>query len=85
MKAEAGPYAGLTKAQCRENIVADIEAAGQLEGVEELEHAVGHCYRCHTVVEPHVSRQWFVAATKLAPAARKGRAGAHADFPRNLA
>ena len=71
MKAEAGPYAGLTKAQCRENIVADIEAAGQLEGVEELEHAVGHCYRCHTVVEPHVSRQWFVAATKLAPAARK--------------
>lgn len=70
MKAEAGIYQGLEKAACREKIVADIEAAGQLEGVEELEHAVGHCYRCHTVVEPHVSTQWFVAATKMAPAAR---------------
>ena len=70
MKAEAGIYQGLEKSACREKIVADIEAAGQLEGVEELEHAVGHCYRCHTVVEPHVSTQWFVAATKMAPAAR---------------
>ena len=70
MKAEAGPYAGLTKEACREKIVADIEAAGDLLGVEELDHAVGHCYRCHTVVEPHVSTQWFVATTKMAPAAR---------------
>ncbi|MBB5143396.1 valine--tRNA ligase [Desulfovibrio intestinalis] len=70
MKAEAGIYEGLTKEACREKIVADIEAAGQLEGIEELDHAVGHCYRCHTVVEPHVSTQWFVAATKMAPAAR---------------
>ncbi|MBO6171373.1 MAG: valine--tRNA ligase [Desulfovibrio sp.] len=71
MKAESGPYAGLTKEDCREKIVADMEAAGLLDGVEELDHAVGHCYRCHTVVEPHVSTQWFVAATRLAPAARK--------------
>ncbi|MCR5563579.1 MAG: valine--tRNA ligase [Desulfovibrio sp.] len=70
MKEAAGPYAGLTKQACREKIVADIEAAGDLVKVEELQHAVGHCYRCHTVVEPHVSAQWFVAATKLAPAAR---------------
>ena len=70
MKAEAGPYAGLTKDACREKIVADMEAAGDLLGVEELDHAVGHCYRCHTVVEPHVSTQWFVATTKMAPAAR---------------
>ena len=70
MKAEAGIYEGLTKEACREKIVADIEAAGQLVGIEELDHAVGHCYRCHTVVEPHVSTQWFVAATKMAPAAR---------------
>ena len=70
MKAEAGPYAGLTKQECRDRIVADIEAAGDLVDVAELEHAVGHCYRCHTVVEPHVSTQWFVATTKMAPAAR---------------
>ncbi len=70
MKDAAGPYAGLAKDACRERIVADIETAGDLVKVEEIEHAVGHCYRCHTVVEPHVSTQWFVAATKLAPRAR---------------
>ncbi|MDR2574665.1 MAG: valine--tRNA ligase [Desulfovibrio sp.] len=70
MTSEAGPYAGLAKDACRKKIVADIEAAGDLAGSEDMEHAVGHCYRCRTVVEPHVSEQWFVAATKLAPAAR---------------
>ncbi len=70
MKPESGPYAGLSLAECRERIVEDIEAAGQLEKVEPLRHSVGTCYRCHTTVEPYVSRQWFVAAKKLAPAAR---------------
>ena len=70
MKDVAGPYAGLDKKECRKRIVADIEALGDLVKVEEIEHAVGHCYRCNTVVEPHVSTQWFVAATKLAPRAR---------------
>lgn len=70
MKEEAGPYAGLPMSECRDAILTDISAAGLLESVEELKHSVGRCYRCHTVVEPHVSQQWFVAATKLAPAAR---------------
>lgn len=70
MTAEAGPYAGLTKEECRKRIVADLEALGQLVRVEELNHSVGHCYRCKTVVEPHMSEQWFVASTKLAPRAR---------------
>ncbi len=70
MKPESGPYAGLSLAECHERIVEDIEAAGQLEKVEPLRHSVGTCYRCHTTVEPYVSRQWFVAAKKLAPAAR---------------
>ncbi len=70
MKDVAGPYAGLHKNECRTKIVADIETAGDLLLVEEISHAVGECYRCHTVVEPHVSTQWFVAATKLAPRAR---------------
>ena len=70
MKAESGPYEGLTKEACRKKIVEDIEKAGDLVAVEDLTHAVGHCYRCHTVVEPHVSTQWFVATTKLAPQAR---------------
>lgn len=70
MTAEAGPYAGLSKEECRKRIVADLEASGQLVRIEDLSHSVGHCYRCKTVVEPHMSEQWFVASTKLAPRAR---------------
>lgn len=70
MTSEAGPYAGMSKEECRKRIVADLEAEGRLLKVEELDHSVGHCYRCKTVVEPHMSEQWFVATTKLAPRAR---------------
>ncbi len=70
MNAEAGPYAGLSKEACRKKIVADLEAQGLLVKVEDLSHNVGHCYRCQTIVEPHVSEQWFVATSKLAPRAR---------------
>ncbi|MBQ7738074.1 MAG: valine--tRNA ligase [Desulfovibrionaceae bacterium] len=70
MKSESGPYVGLTKEECRKQIVHDLEERGDLVGVSDLDHAVGHCYRCHTVVEPHVSTQWFVATTKLAKEAR---------------
>lgn len=71
MKTEAGKYAGLSKQDCRKAILADIEAQGDLVRIEDLTHSVGHCYRCHTVVEPHVSEQWFVATTKLAPKAKE--------------
>lgn len=70
MTADAGPYVGLSKEECRKRVVADLEASGQLIKIEDLEHSVGHCYRCKTVVEPHMSEQWFVASTKLAPRAR---------------
>lgn len=83
MNSKAGKYAGLGKEECRTRIVADIEAAGDLVSVSELEHAVGHCYRCHTVVEPHVSPQWFVAATKLAGEARAAVPGLTKIFPEN--
>lgn len=79
----AGPYAGLSKEACRKAIVADIEAAGDLVKVEEISHSVGHCYRCHTVVEPHVSMQWFVAATKLAPRARAAVPAQTQIYPEN--
>ena len=71
MNEAAGPYKGLSKEECRKAIVRDIEAAGDLALTEDIEHAVGHCYRCNSVVEPHVSPQWFVASTKLAPRARQ--------------
>ena len=66
MNSEAGPYAGLDRFECRKKIVADLEAAGLLEKIEEHQHGVGHCYRCQTVVEPSLSKQWFVAVKPLA-------------------
>jgi valyl-tRNA synthetase len=66
MNDEAGPYRGLDRYECRKKVVADIEAEGLLEKVDPLEHAVGHCYRCKTVVEPTLSKQWFVSVKPLA-------------------
>ncbi|MCL2790037.1 MAG: valine--tRNA ligase [Desulfobulbus sp.] len=77
MNEEAGRYAGLDRFVCRGRIVADLEAQGFLEKIEEYQHAVGKCYRCGTVVEPTTSKQWFVSvrplADKAAAAVREGR------------
>ncbi len=59
-------YAGLDRYACRQRLVADLEADGHLAGVDDHAHAVGECYRCHTVIEPLVSRQWFVRIQPLA-------------------
>lgn len=83
MTAEAGPYAGMTKEACREQIEKDLREQGRLVKVEALEHSVGHCYRCKTIVEPHVSEQWFVASTKLAPRARAAVPELTKIFPEN--
>ena len=83
MTAEAGPYAGLSKEECRKRIVEDLQASGQLVKIEDLDHSVGHCYRCKTVVEPHMSEQWFVASTKLAPRARAAVPEMTQIFPEN--
>ena len=72
----AGPYAGMDRYQCREKLVADLKEQGYLVKVDEHAHAVGHCQRCHTVVEPLVSRQWFVKMAPLAqPAIEKVKNG----------
>ncbi|MDR0467061.1 MAG: valine--tRNA ligase, partial [Deltaproteobacteria bacterium] len=81
MSDEAGPYRGLSKEECRKAIIQDIEATGDLALTEKIEHAVGHCYRCKSVVEPHVSIQWFVASTKLAPRARQAAPGLTKIWP----
>ncbi|MDH4229205.1 MAG: valine--tRNA ligase [Nitrospirota bacterium] len=62
----AGPYAGMSREACRTKIVADLQDAGLLAGIEEHTHSVGHCYRCKTVVEPIISTQWFVKVQPLA-------------------
>jgi len=66
MNEHAGKYMGLDRFACREQIVADLEKAGLLEGIDDYEHGVGTCYRCHTVVEPALSKQWFVSIKPLA-------------------
>ncbi len=67
MSENAGVYAGLDRYEARKRIVADLEAQGLLVKTEPITHNVGHCYRCHTTVEPIVSKQWFV---KMAPLAK---------------
>ena len=63
---DCGKYAGMTTMEARKAILADLEAGGYLKSVEPLQHDVGTCYRCHTVVEPMVSKQWFVKMEPLA-------------------
>jgi len=71
MNEQAGPYAGLDRFVCRQRVVADFEKAGLLEKIEPYSHSVGHCDRCQTVIEPRVSKQWFVRVAPLAEAAIK--------------
>jgi valyl-tRNA synthetase len=66
MNGEAGIYEGMDRDACRKQIVKDLEAGGYLIKTEDHPHNVGTCYRCHTVVEPRVSEQWFVTMKPLA-------------------
>ena len=63
---DCGKYAGMTTQEARKAIVEDLTAGGYFKGVEPLKHEVGTCYRCHNVVEPMVSKQWFVKMEPLA-------------------
>ncbi|MGH8013407.1 MAG: valine--tRNA ligase [Candidatus Binataceae bacterium] len=64
MTAEAGPYQGLAREECRRRVIDDLESQGLLEKTEPHAHAVGVCSRCDTIVEPMLSEQWFVAVNK---------------------
>ena len=59
-------YAGMDRYEAREAIVKDLEAEGALVKIEDYSHNVGTCYRCHTTVEPRVSKQWLVKMKELA-------------------
>ncbi|MDR2070022.1 MAG: valine--tRNA ligase [Treponema sp.] len=67
-------YRGLTVAEAREAVLADLKAGGFYVKEEEIIHAVGRCYRCHTVIEPFLSEQWFV---RMKPLADKALAAWH--------
>lgn len=64
-------YQGKTVKEARVMVLEDLKAAGLFVKEEKISHAVGHCYRCHTVIEPYLSEQWFV---KMQPLAEKALA-----------
>lgn len=68
MVSELGKYAGLDRFEARKKIVEDLEEEGLLLSIEDIKHSVGECYRCHTIIEPYLSEQWFVSTRKLADA-----------------
>ena len=66
MNENAGKYCGMTREACREALVEDLKAADLLIKIEPMVHSVGHSERTHCVVEPYLSKQWFVKMDKLA-------------------
>ncbi len=75
-------YAGMDRYEAREAVIRDLTEGGYLTAVEEYSHNVGTCYRCHTTIEPRVSKQWFVAMKKLAePAVEAVKTGDIRFFP----
>ena len=63
---DCGKYSGMTTMEARKAILADLEEGGYIKYIEPLKHEVGTCYRCHTSIEPMVSKQWFVRMEPLA-------------------
>ncbi|MDR3599986.1 MAG: valine--tRNA ligase [Desulfosporosinus sp.] len=66
MNENAGPYQGMDRFDARKAVVEDLKTAGVLVKIDVHPHAVGECYRCSTVIEPMVSKQWFVKMEPLA-------------------
>ncbi len=65
----SAPFDGLTTAEARQRVLEALEREELRRGEEELEHSVGHCYKCDTVIEPMVKEQWFISMRPLADAA----------------
>ncbi|MDX9785693.1 MAG: valine--tRNA ligase [Desulfobacterales bacterium] len=66
MTEDAGIFQGLDRFECRKAVLAALKEIGLLEKIESIRHGVGHCYRCKSIIEPNLSRQWFVKAKPLA-------------------
>ncbi|MCM1438428.1 MAG: valine--tRNA ligase [Roseburia sp.] len=66
MNGLAGKYEGMERYECRKAVVEELKTLGNLVKIQPHAHNVGHCYRCHTAVEPRVSKQWFVKMEPLA-------------------
>lgn len=79
-----GRYAGMTTDECRKQVLKDLEEQGLLRGKNKIKHAVAHCYKCGTVIEPTLKEQWFVEVKELAKEAIKHlEAGEIKFYPEN--
>jgi valyl-tRNA synthetase len=66
MTSEAGKFKGLDRFECRKVVVNALKEEGLLEKIEPYQHSIGHCYRCKTIIEPNLSKQWFIRTKPLA-------------------
>ena len=66
-----GRFSGMSRHEAREEIVKEFERQGLLDHVEDINHSVMHCYRCHTALEPWLSEQWFVDVDKVKQEAKR--------------
>ena len=80
INSNGGVYEGLERFEARKRIVEDLEKEGYLEQVKEHENAVGHCERCRTVIEPIISKQWFVKMEPLAKPALEAYKNGELNF-----
>ncbi|MBE6887659.1 MAG: valine--tRNA ligase [Ruminococcaceae bacterium] len=80
MSADTGKYAGMDRYEARDAIVKDLEELGLLVKIEDYSHNVGSCYRCHTTIEPMISKQWFVKMEPLAKPAIAAVRGGETKF-----
>jgi len=81
----AGKYAGLTVGETRKRVVEDMKKIGILKKIEPYRHNIAHCYRCNTILEPILSKQWFLKMGKLAQSAIKAvRKGKVKFVPKNF-
>ncbi len=71
MNENAGAFAGMDRYEARKAVVKELEARGLITRIENIQHSVGHCYRCDSVIEPLISTQWFVRMQPLAQPAIK--------------
>ena len=86
LNTNAGDYNGLDRFEAREAIIEDLKERKLIEKIEPHTHAVGHCYRCSTVIEPYLSRQWFVKMEPLAkPAIEAVKDGRINFYPKRWA
>jgi valyl-tRNA synthetase len=82
MNEMAGKFKGLDRFECRKKIIEELKHLNLIEKIEDYQNRVGHCYRCETIIEPYLSKQWFVSMkTLVSPAIKAVETGELKFYP----